>query len=71
MSQLQIWFAQSPLASFLRTFVAIVIAQAVAEFAKLGTFDFSRWESWLIAGLVAAAPVLLRWLNPADALGAG
>lgn len=69
MTQFQIWFASSPVASFLRTFLAIVISSAVADFAKIGAFDFSRWESWLIAGVIAAAPVLLRWLNPADSLG--
>ena len=63
------WFASSPLASFLRTFASIVIASAVADFAKVGAFDFSKWESWLIAALVSSVPVLLRWLNPSDVLG--
>ena len=25
-----------------------------------------RWQSWIIAGLVAALPILINWLNPAD-----
>lgn len=61
------WFATSPIASFLRHFSAIVLAQAVAEFAKLGTFDFTNWRVWVIAGLVAALPAFLNWLNPQDA----
>jgi len=69
MNKFYIWFAESPIASFLRTLAAIVLAQAVAHFAKVGYFDFSLWETWLIAGLVAALPVLLRWFNPADTLG--
>lgn len=69
MENFQIWFASSPLASFLRHFAAIVIASAVAEFAQSGAFVFGNWQSWLIAGLVAAVPTLLRWFNPADALG--
>lgn len=60
------WFANSAIASFLRHFAAIVISGMIAEFAKLGTFDFSNWRVWVIAGLVAAAPAFLNWLNPED-----
>ena len=70
MDKLQKWFAESPIASFLRHFASIVIASAVAEFAQNGAFSFGNWQTWIIAGLVAAVPTLLRWLNPADALGA-
>lgn len=63
------WFATSPIASFLRHFSAIVIASAVAEFAKSGSFDFSNYQLWVITALVSAVPPLLRWLNPQDALG--
>ncbi len=63
------WFAQSPLASFLRVFVAILLASAVPEFVALGSFDFSKWQSWVIAALASATPLLLRWLNPADPMG--
>ena len=66
MKAFQDWLATSPLASFLRVFIAIVLAQAVDAFVKVGTFDFSNYQSWMIAGLVAAVPVLIRWLNPAD-----
>lgn len=62
------WFATSPLASAIRTFVAIVLFSMVNEFARLGAFDVSKWETWCIAGLVAAVPPILRWLNPADTL---
>ena len=68
MDKFQKWFADSPIASFLRHFAAIVIASAVADFALAGAFDFSRWEQWFIAALVAAVPPFLRWLNPQDAL---
>lgn len=62
------WFATSKLGSYLRSFLAIVVAQAIAEFQKLGYFDFSNLESWVIAALVATVPVLLRILNPEDTL---
>lgn len=68
MKDFLVWFADSPVASFLRHFSAIVIASAIAEFAKLGTFDVSNWRVWVIAALVAATPPLLRWLNPQDSL---
>jgi hypothetical protein len=63
------WFASSPLASFLRVFAAIVLAQAVNDFVKLGHLEFVNLEQWVIVGLSAAVPTLLRWLNPADSLG--
>lgn len=68
MKEFELWFASSPLASFLRHFLAILIAQAVAEFAKAGTFDFSNYQVWVIAALVSAVPPLLRYLNPEDTL---
>lgn len=69
MKSFQDWFASSPIASFLRHFLAIVIASAVADFAQSGAFDFGNYQQWLIAALVAAVPPFLRWLNPQDALG--
>ena len=60
------WFATSPLAAFARVFVSVVIGAAVADFTKVSQFDFSNWQTWLIAGIVAASPVLMRWLNPQD-----
>jgi len=68
MTNFQKWFAESLFASFLRSFLAIVIAQAVSDFARLGRFEFGNFEAWLIAALVATLPVLLRVLNPKDEL---
>ena len=41
------WFADSPIAAFLRVFAATVITLAVAEFVQVGQFDLSKWQSWL------------------------
>ena len=60
------WLASSPIASFLRVLFALVLAQAVEQFSKTGAFDFSNWQNWIIVGLVAAVPTLLRWINPED-----
>ena len=66
MEQFQNWFATSPIASFLRHFLSILIASAVADFAQRGAFDLANWQTWLIAALVSAVPPFLRWLNPVD-----
>jgi len=60
------WFAASPIASWLRVFVAIVLGAAVADWADLGGFDFSNWQVWLLAGAVSVLPMVIRWLNPQD-----
>jgi hypothetical protein len=60
------WLAVSPLASAAKVFVAIVASFAVADFARTGAIDFSDWQTWVIAGLGAAVPVIVNWLNPND-----
>ena len=66
------WLATSPLASAAKVFVAIVLTLAVADFATDGVIDFSHWQTWVIAGLGSAVPVIVNWLNPADGrYGAG
>lgn len=59
-----VWYDTHPVASFLRHLASITVTMAVAEFAKLGNFDFTNWRTWVIAGLVAALPTLTNWLNP-------
>ena len=60
------WFASSPIASFLRVAFALVVSQAMADFVKSGSFDFTNSTTWIITALAAAIPTLLRWLNPSD-----
>jgi len=60
------WFATSPLASWLRTFVAIIIAMFVADGADIFAIDATDLRGYLAAGLVATLPVIVRWLNPSD-----
>lgn len=62
------WYATSPYASYVRTFLSIVAGFAVADFAKVGYFDFSNWQSWLIAGLVALVAPISRVQNSKDPL---
>ena len=60
MEQLQIWFATSPIASFLRTFGAGVLGWVI-----LNANDLNLHPAIAIA-LVSSLPVLISWLNPAD-----
>lgn len=61
------WFATSPIASWLRTFVAIVIAMFIADGADIFAVDSTDLRSWLAAGFAATLPMIVRWLNPQDA----
>jgi len=60
------WFATSPVASWLRVFAAIVLGEMVASWIKIGTFDFTNWQGWLLTAVVAVVPMVIRWLNPQD-----
>jgi len=63
------WYATSPYASYVRNFLTIVFAQAVADFVRLGYFDFSNWQAWLIAALsIAIVPTATRVVNSKDPL---
>lgn len=69
---MQNWLANTPLGTALKTFIAVVIAGAVADFSTDGAISLAHWQTWVIAGLVSALPVIVNWLNPAyAAYGAG
>ena len=61
------WLAGTPLGTAFKTFLAVVIAAAVADFSTDGAITFGRWQAWVIAGLVSCVPVVINWLNPSDA----
>ena len=63
---MQNWLANTPLGTALKTFIAVVIAGAVADFSTDGAISLAHWQTWVIAGLVSAVPVVVNWLNPAD-----
>jgi len=66
MDKFLLWFASSPIASFLRVAFSIVLFMAVNDFVKFGEFNFENAESWFIAGIASGIPTVLRWLNPED-----
>ncbi len=63
------WFAKSPIAAAFRVFIAVVLAMLAADWTDGGSISFDRWQTWVIAGVAACVPVLIRWLNPADPMG--
>lgn len=61
------WWTKSPVASWLRVFVSAMLVVVVADLAAEGSLSVvSKWESWVVAGLVATLPVIANWLNPKD-----
>ena len=66
------WFAQSPVASFFRTFAAIMLGLMAVDWATGAHIGFTDWRTWLIGVLAAAVPVVGRALNADDpAFGVG
>jgi hypothetical protein len=60
MKQLQVWFAKSPIASFLRVFVAGILGWLILN---IDTLDI---HPAIAIALASALPILLAALNPAD-----
>ena len=60
------WLATTPLGSAFKTFIAVILAAAVADFATDGNISLTHWQTWLIGGLVSALPAVINWLNPSD-----
>jgi hypothetical protein len=60
MKQLQIWFAQSPIAAFLRVFASGILGWIIINANDLNLHPA------LVISLVSALPILIAWLNPAD-----
>lgn len=61
------WLASSPVASWARTFLAVMLSAAVADWTTDGVISLDKWQTWVTAGVVSVVPVIIRWLNPADA----
>lgn len=60
------WLATTPLGTALKTFVAVVLSLAVADFVSSNTVDLAHWQTWIVAGLASAIPVVVNWINPSD-----
>jgi hypothetical protein len=60
------WFATSPVASWLRTFVAIILAMFIADGADIFAVDATDLRAFLAAAFAATLPAVVRWLNPMD-----
>lgn len=60
MTQFLVWFANSPIASFLRVFGAGILGWII-----INANDLNLHPAVAIA-LASSLPVLISWLNPAD-----
>lgn len=60
------WLTVSPLATAAKTFVAVVLSAAVADWATAGAISLGNWQTWVTAACVSALPVVVNWLNPMD-----
>ena len=60
------WLAKSPIASFLRVYVATLLSLAIADWSSAASATFANWKTWVFAALAAAIPVVIRAINPAD-----
>lgn len=67
LTKLQIIFA-SPLGTFIKGFLSIVLAMWVGELANghdLFSMDIVMTKKLIVAGIIPNAHILLNWLNPA------
>ena len=60
------WLANTPLGGAFKTFLAVLLAAVVGDWATAGEISLGNWQTWVIAALVSAVPVVVNWLNPAD-----
>jgi hypothetical protein len=60
------WLARSPLATALKVGLSVLLAMAIADWTSTGTISFDKWQTWLIAAISAAVPVVINYLNPQD-----
>lgn len=61
------WLASTPLGTAVKSAIAVLLTLALADWASAGAISFGNWQTWLIAALGAALPVVVNWLNGADA----
>lgn len=59
-------FLNTPLGSAIKIFIAVMLTMIVADWTNHGRIDFESWQTWVIAALASAVPVVVNWLNPLD-----
>jgi hypothetical protein len=67
MKTLELWLAQSALGSVAKVFLATLLGLALMSWVSSGDISLDEWETWVIAALSSSVPMLINWLNPADA----
>lgn len=59
-------FLATPVGSWLRVFLSGMLSAWLLSLTNAATIDFADWQTWVIAGLVSALPVIVAWLNSGD-----
>jgi hypothetical protein len=59
-------FLAGPVGSAVRVFVSVVLGAFVLDLTNTGNISLDSWETWVVAGLVSALPVLVAYINPSD-----
>jgi hypothetical protein len=59
-------FLNTPLGSALKVFTAVMLTMIVADWTNHGRIDFESWQTWVIAAVASAVPIVVNWVNPLD-----
>ena len=60
------WLAASPWGTALKSAVAVVLTLAFADWSTSGSISFANWQTWVIAAVGTALPVVVNAVNPHD-----
>jgi hypothetical protein len=66
MESFKLWLAKTPLGTAAKSGLAVVITLGAADWATDGAISFDHWQTWVIAGIGTATPVVVNWLNSGD-----
>jgi hypothetical protein len=66
MDAFKVWLATTFWGTTLKSFIAVMLAVAVADWSSAGGLHFGDWQQWLLAAIVSLAPGVINHLNSAD-----
>lgn len=66
MQSFQTWLATTPLGAWAKTFAAVVISAAVADWVTHGVISLASWQTWVIAAAGSIVAPVVNYLNPQD-----
>jgi hypothetical protein len=60
------WLATTPLGTAVKAGLAVMLTLIATDWVTDGVIAFDHWQTWLIAGVATAVPVVVNWLNGKD-----